>query len=221
MFYSEKELKEIFDNNKKMIDRAYLYTKLKYGAENANIALYEYFTTDQTSRITRGNDSRKNMEALTYHYYETEQFIMEYAMSSYIANDMQEVFSLNDIYTYANDPNNPNLKYDDNSIVTLVALAAAWSPYWLTNLLACNDKVKTVLIKRLITERYVEGQKQKLDNSRRSKLVTLPNGKKLMLSIDKLNHDIDNMIRDDEAIYLKDELMEKEDSHKKGVNYGI
>ena len=212
MLYSAEEINEIFKNNKLIFDRAYLHTKIKYGIENAALAMQEYFYDGYTRRITKTANSRDNLDKMLYHGNEIDQFLIEYAMSSYIANDMNIIISKDEMARYANDMDNPELRYDRDTIVSLVAIAGGWSPYWLVNLISCNRRVKEVLVQSLIEERYVNGQKQKLDSCRRSKLVRLPNGKTIMISIDKLNRDIDNMIRDDEATYFKDddEIIAKE-----------
>ena len=204
MYYNAEELKAIFKENKRIIDEAYLTNKIRYGDEQANVGMYEYFVNYRTDFITRSNNARKNMEKFQYHAPEIEQFLIEYAMSSYITNNIECPLSYSDIRAYT-DTENTNLKYDPQSIISLVALGAAYNTYWMSNVIACNKKVKSVLVESLINERYIENKKEALDNSPRTKLVHLKDGKSLTISINKLNLDIDNMIRDDEGTYFKDD----------------
>lgn len=204
MYYSAEELKQIFKENKNIFDEVYLINKARYGEEQANVGMYEYFVNHRTDFITRNNHARDNMKKFQYHSAEIEQFLIEYAMSSYISNNIECNLSYSDIRAYT-DTENSNLKYDPQSIISLVAIGAAYNTYWMSNVLSCNDKVKRVLVESLINERYIENKKDKLDNSPRAKLVQLKDGKKIMISIGKLNSDIDNMIRDEEGTYYKDD----------------
>lgn len=214
MYYSEEELAKIFKTNKQIIDGVYETIKSRYSREQANVAMYEYFVNHRTDFITRNNNARDNMKKFEYHGPEIEQFLIEYAMSSYISNDMECPFSYNDIRAYT-DTTNKSLKYDQDSIISLVALGAAYNTYWMSDLLACNDRVKRVLVESLINERYIGNKKNELDNSKRLKLVKLNDGKTLTISINKLNRDIDNMIRDEEGTYFKDDDNDYSSKHIK------
>lgn len=214
MYNNSEYLAEIFKENKKIFDEVYLINKNRYGKEHANVAMYEYFINHRTDFITRTNKARENMEKFQYHGPEIEQFLIEYAMTSYILNDIKCPFSYAELRAYT-DIQNENLKYDQDSIISLVALGAAYNTYWMSNLLACNEKVKRVLVESLINERYIGNKKKELDSCKRSKIVKLTDGKTLTISLNKLNTDIDNMIRDDEGTYFKDDMNDYGSSYTK------
>ena len=214
MYYDEEELKIIFNNNKNIIDNAYDETKAKHNEIQANVALCEYLINYRTDFITRHKDARKNMERLLYHSSELYQFLIEYAMSSYILNGINSNFSLKEISAYTNT-DNKNLKYDEESVVSVVAIGAAWNTYWMSNLIICNHKLKEVLVKRLIKERYINNQRKYLDNCPKHKTIKLSDNKRILISIDRLNRDIDNMIRDDEGTYYKDDVHNYDNYHTK------
>ena len=204
MYYSDEELSQIFEDNKKIFDRVYLTNKIRYGEEQASTAMYEYFINGRTDFITRSDNARGKMQKFAYHGPEIEQFIIEYAMSSYIANNCNIIPSFDEIRKYAND-NDHNLKYDRDTIIAIVALGATWNTCWMSNVIACNSKLKRILIRSLIEERYIDDKKQALDTCKKTKIVKVPGIKPIMISISKLNCDIDNMIRDEEYTYYKDD----------------
>lgn len=212
MFYNEDELKVIFDRNKHRIDEAFEITKLKYGEDHAATAIYNCFVNYEMNGITRTNNARQNMIKFNYHPYEITQFLIEYAMASFISNNITSDFSLKDIRNYV-DTNNETLKYDRESIIAVVAIGAAWSPYWMTNLLSCNQKIKAKLVECLIEERYIDNRKTTLDNCQRTKIVKLNDSKNIYISINKLNRSVDNMIRDDDGAYYE------EDTEDYGLHY--
>ena len=201
-----------FDRNKKRIDEAFEITKLKYGESHASIALYDCFVNYIMNGITRTNNARSNMIKFEYHSSEIDQFLIEYAMASFISNNIDSDFSLSDIRKYV-DTGDETLKYDKASIIALVAIGGAWNSYWMTDLLSCNQKVKAKLVEYLIEERYINNKKNILDNCRRSKMVKLKDGKEVHISINRLNRNVDNMIRDDEATYFE------EDNEDYGTHY--
>lgn len=212
-YYDSDKLAEILSNTKRVLDRAYLETKMKYGSVQANEAMKNYLISYDASMFT-GQKTRETLKDFTYHMNEFQQVLMDYALSSYILEKEKGINSqilLEDIREYT-DTSNPNLSYDPKHITAIVAIATAWSPYWTTNLLACNDKLKKALIENLINERYVEGKKKDLDNSKKVKLVKL--GKRdLMLSKSRLNRDINNMNNDEEIPYF-DPLVRIQDKIK-------
>ena len=205
MFYNYDELREIFRSNKRIIDSAYESTKEKYDDNQATTAMYEYFMNFTSKYFTRSNNARHNMEVFNYHSYELEQFLLEYAMRSYVLNNIECPYSLDEIREYANDKKY-RFNYDKKSIISVVAVGSAWSPYWMVNLLSINKKVKEVLITSLIKERYIDNLKDALDNAKSTKAIRLKDSKRaLILSIDTLNRNIDNMINDAGYIYFKDD----------------
>ena len=198
-----QKVNSLFESNKKIFDEVYQTNKNKYGPEQANVAMYEFFVNYRTDYITRTNDARKKMDKFMYHGSEIEQFLLDYAMSSYSLNG-GKVIPIKEIQKYVN--NDPNLAYDRNTVIALVAIGSAHNPYWMVNILACNPRVKEVLVESLIDERYIQNKKQELDNSRRAKLIKFDNGdKSIMMSRDSLNRSIDNMIHDDGATYYQDD----------------
>ena len=208
MFYNSDELKQIFNDDKRIFDNAYLMTKINHGEKNAAIAMNMYLFNYNTQGITKhgvaGNNPRKELKKMLYHGEEIEWFLMEYAMRSYILNEMTCPFTINEIMAYTNI-DNKSLKYDRESIIPLVAVGAAHSPYWMVNLLACNKKVKRELVENLVSERYTEKKKNDLDNCKNIKIEKLKDGKEITISISGLNRCIDNMISDGGGTYYKDD----------------
>ena len=207
MGYKDEELKKIFNGDKIIIDEAYETTKKRYSEKQANVAMYEYLQNNSTDYFTRTNNARNNMEKFKHHYMEIKQYLIEYAMSSYILNKYKCPFSLDEIHAYIRDTDG-KLKYDKESVISVVDVGGADNAYWMSNLLSLNYMLKGALITNLIDERYTENKKRELDNANDAKLVTLRDGKQVMISKSRLNIDINNMIRDDNASYFKDDVEE-------------
>ena len=205
MGYDYEEIRSIFAASKKDFDEIYDTNNSRYGQEQANTAMYEFLVNYRTDFTTRTNGARSKLEKLNHHYYEINQFLMEYAMASYNLNENNIVLTNEELAKYTKD-DKQELKYDRDTIIAAVAIGSAWSPYWMLNLLACNKQLKSVLVESLIEERYVQDKKQALDDCRLGRLVKFQNGKRpLMININTMNRAVDNMIRDDEATYYRDD----------------
>ena len=205
MGYDYEEIRSIFAASKKDFDEIYDTNNSRYGQEQANTAMYEFLVNYRTDFTTRTNGARSKLEKLNHHYYEINQFLMEYAMASYNLNGNNIVLTTEELAKYTKD-DKQELKYDRDTIIAAVAIGSAWSPYWMVNLLACNKQLKSVLVESLIEERYVQDKKQALDDCRIGKLVKFQNGKRpLMININTMNRAVDNMIHDDGATYYRDD----------------
>ena len=198
-FFTEDEALAKLQNYKDMIDNAYDTTKNKYGEEHAKMAILNYFTNSYYENFTSGNNARSNMQKFMSRPYETLQIILDYAISSFIANNMVCNLSQTDLYAYANDKDY-TLNYEPKHITKIVAIATAFNPYWTYNLLSCNHKVIEALLENFVTERYILNEREKLDNCKPTKIIKFtdyPN-KPIFMSKARLARDIDNMNRDDE-----------------------
>ena len=203
--YDYEEIRNIFAASKKDFDEIYDTNNSRYGQEQANTAMYEFLVNYRTDFTTRTNGARSKLEKLNQHYYEINQFLMEYAMASYNLNENNIVLTTEELAKYTKD-DKQELKYDRDTIIAAVAIGSAWSPYWMVNLLACNKQLKSVLVESLIEERYVQDKKQALDDYRLGRLVKFQNGKRpLMININTMNRAVDNMIHDDGATYYQDD----------------
>lgn len=195
----EQELEERLQKIKKMIDKAYFDTKLKYGKSNADNAISKYFL-DYDYRFFTGKDNKKKFKALQEHPNEIYQVLLDYAISSYISEEQKGIkheVTLDEVRKYT-DTNNKELNYDEHFITSVVALGAAWSPYWVTNLISCNQELKRALVNDFIKGRYTsKEQREALDNSKKSKLILEKNGKSITMSKYNLNRCTDNMNNDD------------------------
>ena len=205
MGYDYEEIRSIFAASKKDLDEIYDTNNSRYGQEQANTAMYEFLVNYRTDFTTRTNGARSKLEKLNHHYYEINQFLMEYAMASYNLNENNIVLTTEELAKYTKD-DKQELKYDRDTIIAAVAIGSAWSPYWMVNLLACNKQLKSILVESLIEERYVQDKKQALDDYRLGRLVKFQNGKRpLMININTMNRAVDNMIHDDGATYYQDD----------------
>lgn len=203
--YDYEEIRNIFAASKKDFDEIYDTNNSRYGQEQANTAMYEFLVNYRTDFTTRTNGARSKLEKLNHHYYEINQFLMEYAMASYNLNKNNIVLTTEELAKYTKD-DKQELKYDRDTIIAAVAIGSAWSPYWMVNLLACNKQLKSILVESLIEERYVQDKKQALDDCRLGRLVKFQNGKRpLMININTMNRAVDNMINDDDGTYYKDD----------------
>ncbi len=216
MFYTDTELKEIFKDNKEIFDKAYEHTKERHNDYQANFAMAQFLVNYETQYITNSDNdkSRDHMKKFLYHGSEIEQFLIDYAISSYIFNDLSCPFSLDELHAYSSDPEE-KLKYDKDSVIAVVAGISAENNYYLVNILSVNHTLKESLVKYLIEERYIQNRRNELDNTKNTKSILLTDGRKFTLSKSKLNKDIDNMIRDDERTYYKDDLDDYQKSYTK------
>lgn len=190
----EIKLQEIKD----MIDNAYDTTKNKYGETHANHAVLSYFINYITNSFTRDNDARENMKSLLYRPNEFVQILLDYAISSYLSNNMTCDLTNEEINQYMNDKDG-KLDYSGSKAVKIVAIVAGMNTFHAVNMLSLNPKLKSELILNFVTERYSQNKRQQLDSSRKSKIVKVegyPHG--VMISKNKLNNDIRNMNNDEE-----------------------
>lgn len=193
-----QELEQKLQAIKNMIDDAYDNTKNKYGEIHAKYAMSNYFMNCQTNNFTRDNQARENMKTLVYRPNEFLQILLDYAISSFISNDMEVNITNDDLTMYAND-NAGLLDYSGTKPIQVVAIATAMNTYWAVNLISVNQKLKNELILNFITERYVKNKRQQLDTSKKAKLIKIEGYKRtIMMSKSKLNNDIRNMNSDDE-----------------------
>jgi len=192
----EENLELTLNENKFMLDNAYYTTLKKYNTNQANGAMIDFLLNNSYKFFTNDNNARENMRKLLSHYYEIEQILMDFAISSYLSNNMDNNISEKDIIAYANDKN-AKLNYDPIFITKMIALASSLNPYWTVNLLACNQNVKKALVQNFINERYILDKKDKLDNSIRLKIIKLKDGKRVTISKYRLNRHIKNMIHDE------------------------
>lgn len=190
----EEKLQEIKD----MIDNAYDTTKNKYTETDANYAMTNYFMNCKTENFTRDNSARENMKSLVYRPNEFIQILLDYAISSFLLNEMEADVTNDELNAYMNDRDG-NLDYRGNRPIKIVAIATAMSPYWTVNMLSVNQKLKGELVLNFVTERYAKNKRQELDTSRKSKLIKVEGYKyPVMMSKTRLNNDIRNMNSDDE-----------------------
>ena len=237
-YYTEAELKEIFEDNERLFNSVYRITRTKYsrpeytskygsdiGIQQARDGMYYFLTKYDTMHTTKEEGARDILKKFAYHGPEVEQFLLSYAISSFIANDLESKFAFKnpkadhsqvtdsprkiidftekEISAYSEE--NPDLDYSPEKVVAMVALGTSINTYWMVNVLSVNSLLKEALVNQLIKEMYEEGKRNFLNNARKTKIVKLKDGKNLMLSVSKLNKDIDNMIRADEGTYFKDD----------------
>lgn len=202
IYYNDEELAELLKRTKKFLDRAYSDTKIsRYGKEQADRAMFEFFTKCDFGSFTN-EQTRQKFEAFTYHGNEIYQVLLDFAISSYIADKKKgishRISSLDEVNAY-HDPNNQNLNYEPKHVIEVVALLTAQNSYYALNVLGYNEKLRQVLVENFVKERYGSFERrQELDNTPNSTLVHLDSGKTLIMSKTKLNKDINNMINDDD-----------------------
>ena len=199
IFYSEDELDAFLQRTKKTIDMAYLDTKTRYGQEQANRAMYDYFYNCDSNGFAK-DENKIKMQEFTYHSNEFYQVLLDFALSKTmldIENNDCCLFSLDDVQAYVN-ADDATLDYDEKRIIEIVAVGTAWSTFWIINLISCNPRIKDILVRAFISNRYVNGRKQELNATPKSKSISLSNGGKMLLSKPKLNRDIDTMNDDDD-----------------------
>ena len=103
-FYDEKELADILQRTKKVIDLAHIQTKMKYGLEQANRAVYGFFMDCDANCFT-GSDNRAKVNEIAYHPNEFYQILYDYAISNMILDDNNQCsFTLDDVKAYTNKP---------------------------------------------------------------------------------------------------------------------
>lgn len=195
----EDEMATRLQKIKKMFDKAYLETKIKYGKENADNAIRNYFLNYDYGFFT-GKENKMKFKVLNEHPNEIYQVLLDYAISSYISEEQQGIsheVTLEEVKKYI-DVTNTKLNYDAHYITSVVAIGTAWSPYWVTNLISCNPKLKTALVNDFIKGRYTsKEQRNALDNSKGTKIIKQDNGKNITMSKYFLNRCIENMNNDD------------------------
>jgi len=194
----DNELEQKLQQIKDMIDDAYDVTKNKYTEADANHAIFNYFLNYKANGITRDNNARQNLKDFLYRPNEFYQILLDYAISSYISNNMNCDITYEELIKYLNDKDG-SLDYSGTKPIKLVALATGINTYWAVNIISVNQKLKTELIINLITERYIQNKRQQLDVGKKVKIVKLPGySKDVMISKNKLNNDVRNMNNDDE-----------------------
>lgn len=190
----EQKLQEI----KNMIDFSYDTTKNKYGMLNANHAMISFFVNYKIDGFTRDNHARENIKSLNYRPNEFIQILLDYAISSFLSNNMTPNISQEELNKYAKDTEGA-LDYSGNKAVQIVAIIAGMNTYYALNLLSVNKKLKNELVLNFVTERYVQNKREQLDTSRKSKTIEVEGyQEKVIISKYKLNNDIRNMNNDDE-----------------------
>lgn len=197
MNITTEELEDLLQGIKETVDNAYEVTKNKYGVNTANAAIMNFFYNYDLKHFTRDENARENMRELTYRYNEIFQILMDYAVSSYILNEMKCDIPYSKLYEYANDDEGV-LDYSGKTAVKIVALASASNNYWTTNLITINKKLLSELITNFILERYVNNKKEELDRTKKAALVKfLDKDKYFLMSKVQLNNDIRNMNNDE------------------------
>lgn len=192
-----KELADLLQGIKETIDSAYDTTCSKHGDEVANAAIMTFFKNGVLQYFTRDNDARKNMEELSYRGNELYQVLADYAISSYILNEMKCDISQDELGAYARDFNG-ELDYSGRTPIKVLALASTVNNYWATNILSVNKKLKSELLVNFIQERYVADKRYDLDNTPSVRLVRFSDEKRpVFMSKAKLNNDVRNMNSDD------------------------
>lgn len=189
----ESELQE----NKRIIEEAYLVTKNKYDKESASNALMKFFMDGFVKGFTRDMGVRDKMTELQYKPYALDHVLFDYAISSFLLNDMKCNIGEQDLYAYIRD-NIENLDYSKEKAVSIFAIAISMSLYWAYNLLCCNVKLKKSLVESFIEERFINDLGVQLDQTKRLKYIKLVGEERpLLMSKDSLNNDIRNMINDE------------------------
>lgn len=208
---TSEELADLLKGTKETIDNAYDATKRKHGVENADTAMELFLKRDVLAYFTGDESTRDNMQELLDRPYEIYQVLFDYAMSSFILNDMNSV-PYAELIDYSRDSNdrssthsdefinysldsNMDFDYSGRKSVQIVALAAAFNPYWTVNLVAYNKKLRESLIDSFIQERYVEDRRDELDNAANiPKLVRFTDtDERIFMNKDRLNLAIEKM----------------------------
>lgn len=190
--------KEIIQIIKELVDKAYDTTKSKYDDKLANTAMTNFFLYYVTNNFTRKNNARKTMEDLTYRVHEVYQILVDYAISSFILNNMECDLSNDELIAYANDKER-KLDYSGKKAVKIVAIASAINTYWTYNLISVNKKLKLELVLNFIAERYIQNKRSELDNTKNTKIIKVEGHDGLIImSKSKLNNDVRNMNNYDE-----------------------
>lgn len=187
--------------NKKAIDHAYRVTKEKYNYLTANEAIRRYFLEYRIKGFTRDQDARKKMDELQYKPYSLIHILLDYAISSFLLNNMESDISEQDLYAYARDTEG-SLDYTPEVIVKVFAIGVAVSPYWAYNLLCCNPQLKEALVKSFLEERFIKGLGDSLDETKAKLIKLIGTETPILMSKSSLNNDIRNMINDDEELYI-------------------
>lgn len=182
---------------KEMIDHAYETTKNKYGQTHAIHAIISFFMNHTASEITNDKKDRDNLKYLLYREGELYQILFDYAISSYIINNVEANISMDKLRSYTNT-NDETLDYSPETATKITALAAGLNTYWAINLLSCNRRLKSALLQNFIIEKYVLNKKELLNSSKNTKRVILTSKEEIFLSKHKLNRDVENMNNDDE-----------------------
>ena len=204
IYYNNEELAELLKRTKKFLDRAYLDTKIsRYGKEQADRAMLEFFTKFDFGSFTN-EQTRQKFEAFKYHSNEIYQVLLDFAISSYIADKKKgishRISSLDEVNAY-HDPNNQNLNYEPKHVIEVVAVLTAQNSYYALNVLGYNEKLRKVLVEKFVKERYGSFERrQELDNTPNSTFVHLDSGGTLIMSKTILNRQINNMINDETHI---------------------
>lgn len=186
MIRTNEELADLFKGTKETIDNAYDATKRKHGIENADAAMMLFFKRDVVAYFTNDEGDRDNMQELLSRPYEIYQVLFDYAISSFILNDMSNA-RYAELVNYAMDPNG-TLNYSGKRAVQIVALGASFNPYWTANLIAYNQKLRESLIDSFVQERYVEDRRDELDNANMPRLVRFTDtDERFFMNKDKLN----------------------------------
>lgn len=192
----EEKLKLI----KKLVDEAYDTTKNKYNENWANTAITNCFLYSKSNNFTRDNNARTNINSLLNRPNEIYQILLEYAISSYLLNNMECDISSEELQAYATDFEG-KLDYSGKKAIKIAAIATATNTYWTYNMLAVNKKLKLELVLNFVTERYIQNKRQELDSTNKVRLIkinTKDKQKQLLMSKTKLNIDVRNMNNDDD-----------------------
>jgi len=134
--------------------------------------------------------------------------LIDFAISSYISDKKkgieQDIPSLEEINSYIDEKNN-NLNYDPKHVTKIVALMAAQSNAaiaFTVETLACNRKLKEVLVKEFVASRYSNYERRKeLDDTPTSCEVNI-NGKERHMSKTTLNRNIATLNADNELEFF-------------------
>lgn len=197
MFRTAEELADLLQGTKETVDAAYDATCSKHGSEVANAAIMTFFRNSVLQYFTRDNNARSNMEELLYRDNEIYQILADYAISSYILNEMECDLSHDDLSSYVRDMNG-ELDYSGTRPIKVLALASTVNNYWALNILSVNKKLKSELLGCFIQERYVDDKRFDLDNTPSIRLVRFPDEyKPVFMSKTRLNDDVRNMNSDD------------------------
>lgn len=195
----EINLQQQLQETKTKFDAAYETTKNKYNEEQATAAIANLYLCGNSTFFTKENNARSYIKSLTYKPYELQHILLDYAVSSFLLNNMECDMSLKDIIKYTDDPEG-KLDYSGSKAIKVIALGTAYSPYWVINLMAINKKLTFELVLNFIEERYVRNRKQELDNCEPSKFIRLEGIKHgVFVSKYQLNNHMRN-IKQDAAI---------------------